>query len=67
MKMIEPDFIVDYHGQRWPCMGRLPKVGDVCAGFIVRSVSDAVAYVALPETPEESLAFAAWEKERQRR
>lgn len=65
--MIDMDRILEYQGQRWPFQGPPPEVGSVLAGFIVRSVTDTTVYLKLPETPEESLAFAAWERERQRR
>lgn len=65
--MIDMDRVLDFEGQRWPFQGPLPAVGSVLAGFIVRSITDSIVYLKLPETPEESLAFATWERERQRR
>lgn len=65
--MIDMDRVLDYHGQHWPFQGPLPRVGEIVAGFIVDRVTESTVYLRLPETPEESLAFATWERERQRR
>lgn len=54
-------------GQRYPFSGRMPLVGDVIAGFIVRAVRDHVVDLSMPSTQDEKEAAERWEAERRAR